>query len=76
MPVIIFITAFPWKTGNTTFQLKAKQFINFWGVDKASPFWVKMAEGTQQQGTDPNPTCLHKNKLKMDSNAANSVLKQ
>lgn len=37
MPVIIFITTFPWETGNATFQLKAKQLINFLGVDKTKP---------------------------------------
>lgn len=74
MPVIVFITAFPWETGNATFQLKAKQFLNFFGVDKASPFWIKMMKGTNQQGINPNPICLHKNKVKMDSNAANPVL--
>lgn len=37
MPVIIFIATFPWETGNATFQLKAKQLTNFFGVDKTKP---------------------------------------
>jgi len=37
MLLITFITTFPWETGNATFQLKAKQLINFFGVDKTKP---------------------------------------
>lgn len=58
MLVIIFMTTFPWETGNATFQVKAPQLIFFWGgQNKASTFWIKMTEGT-----NPKTTCLHKNK--------------
>lgn len=36
MLVIIFMTTFPWETGNATFQVKAPQLI-FFGVDKTKP---------------------------------------
>lgn len=74
MPVIIFINTFPWKTGNATFQLKAKQLIFWGGQNKAGTFWIKMTEGTHQQATNPKPICLYKSKFKMDSNGANPVL--
>lgn len=37
MSVIIFITTFPWETGIATFQLKAKQLINFFGGGQNKP---------------------------------------
>lgn len=51
-PVIIFMTAFPWETGNTTFHVKATQLVLRGGQNKGSTFWIKTTEGTHQEGTN------------------------
>lgn len=75
-PVIIFMTAFPWETGNTTFHVKATQLIWGDGQNKGSTFWIKTTEGTHQEDTNQKQSNYIKqsSKFMMDPNIANPVL--